>query len=71
MSRNQELFKRVKELGQKSIAVTDHGFMSSIYDAYKEYKNTGIKFIPGIESYILNNYGIINEGEKGRKKSET
>jgi DNA polymerase III alpha subunit/DNA-binding Xre family transcriptional regulator len=42
-----DLFKKVKEFGQKAIAITDHGTLAAHYDAFKAYKKTGIKFIPG------------------------
>lgn len=53
-----QLFSRVKELEQSCIAITDHGVMSNIYQAYKEYKKykaagTPIKFIPGNEIYFV------------------
>lgn len=47
-----DLFDRAKELGQRAIAVTDHGSMGGIYKAYKAYKRTGVKLIPGNEIYF-------------------
>lgn len=52
-----DLFKRVAELGQTAISITDHGNMSSMYLAYEEYKKykaagTPIKLIPGNEIYF-------------------
>lgn len=51
--RANQLFKRAKELGQTAIAVTDHGVMSGIYEAYKASKATGVKLIPGNEIYFV------------------
>jgi DNA polymerase-3 subunit alpha len=51
--RVNQLFKRAKELGQTAIAVTDHGVMSGIYEAYKASKATGVKLIPGNEIYFV------------------
>ncbi len=52
-----DLFKRVVELGQSGIAITDHGVLSGIHEGYKEYKKyrdqgKDIKFIPGSEIYF-------------------
>lgn len=54
MNRVDELFDRAKELGQKAIAITDHGTMAAMYDARKASIRTGVKFIPGIEAYFVN-----------------
>lgn len=51
--RPSELFRRAKELGQKAVAITDHGNMSQIYPAYKESKKHGVKLIPGNEIYFV------------------
>lgn len=47
-----ELFDRAKELGQDAIAITDHGVMGGCWEAYKAYKRTGVKYIPGNEIYF-------------------
>ncbi len=46
------LFARAKELGQKSIAITDHGNMSGAIEFYKEAKAAGLKPIIGCEVYV-------------------
>ena len=46
------LIKKVKELGQKSVAITDHGAMFGVMEFYKEAKNAGIKPIIGCEVYV-------------------
>jgi len=53
INRVKDLFKRAKELGQKAIAITDHGTMAGTWDAYKASKETGVKFIPGNEIYFV------------------
>lgn len=50
-SRMKELVARAKELGMKSIAITDHGVMFGVIDFYKECLANGIKPIIGCEVY--------------------
>lgn len=50
--RVKDLFARAKQLGQKAIALTDHGVMAGVWEAYNEFKKTGVKFIPGNEIYF-------------------
>lgn len=51
-ARIKKLVKRAKELGMKSIAITDHGVMYGVVDFYKACKDEGIKAIIGCEVYI-------------------
>ena len=46
------VFGRAKELEMPAVAVTDHGTMTALYDAYKESQKTGVKLIPGMEAYF-------------------
>jgi len=48
----KDLFVRAKEVGHPGVAVTDHGTMTAIYDAYKASQETGVKLIPGMEAYF-------------------
>ena len=50
--RIKPLIKRVKELGMKSIAMTDHGVMYGAVDFYKACKAEGINGIIGCEVYV-------------------
>ena len=50
--RIRDLVARVKELGQSSVAVTDHGVMYGAVAFYKEAKKAGIKPIIGCEVYV-------------------
>lgn len=50
--RIEELVKKAKELGQKSIAVTDHGNMYAAIEFYNVAVKEGIKPIIGCEVYV-------------------
>ncbi|MDR0314844.1 MAG: DNA polymerase III subunit alpha, partial [Oscillospiraceae bacterium] len=50
--RIEPLLDRVKELGQTSAAITDHGSMYGVIDFYKAAKERGIKPIIGCEVYV-------------------
>ena len=47
-----KLVKRVKELGQTAVAITDHGTMYGVIDFYRACKAEGIKPIIGCEVYV-------------------
>ena len=47
-----QLIERVKELGQTSVAITDHGVMYGAIDFYKAAKEAGIKPSIGCEVYV-------------------
>ena len=46
------LAKRVKELGQTAVAITDHGVMYGAIDFYRACKREGVKPIIGCEVYV-------------------
>jgi len=48
----KELVAKVKELGMKAVAITDHGNMFGAIELYKECKVQGIKPIIGCEMYV-------------------
>lgn len=48
----KELLVKTKELGMKSIAITDHGAMYGCVEFYKQAKAQGIKPIIGCEIYV-------------------
>ena len=60
-SRIEDLVSRVKELGQKAVAITDHGNMFGVVDFYKAAKRQGIKPILGMEAYVAS--GNLREKE--------
>lgn len=49
----KSLFHRAKELGQKAIAITDHGTLAAAWDALKVSRETGVKLIMGCECYFV------------------
>ena len=51
-SKIKEITSRAKELGMKSLAITDHGVMYGVIDFYKAAKEVGIKPILGCEVYV-------------------
>ncbi len=50
--RIKELVRRVKELGQNAVAITDHGVMYGVIDFYEACHKEGIKPIIGCEVYV-------------------
>ena len=48
-NRIKDLVKKVKDLGMKAVAITDHGVMYGAVEFYKECKKNGIKPIIGCE----------------------
>ena len=50
--RISELPQALKDIGQKSVAITDHGVMFGCVDFYKALKKEGIKPIIGCEVYV-------------------
>lgn len=55
------LLKHAKELGQSAIAITDHGTLASVWDAWKASKELGIKLIIGCECYFTNDASNVDE----------
>ena len=50
--RLKELPARALELGQDTVAVTDHGVMYAVIELYKLCKKAGVKLIVGCEVYV-------------------
>ena len=50
--RIQPLMEHLKKIGQKAVAITDHGVMYGAVDFYKAAKKAGIKPIIGSELYV-------------------
>ena len=51
-SKIKEILARAKELGQTSLAITDHGVMYGVIDFYKAARDIGVKPIIGCEVYV-------------------
>lgn len=47
-----QMLDRVVELGQKAVAITDHGTMSGAIEFYKLCREKGLKPIVGMETYV-------------------
>lgn len=50
--RIDRLLKRVSEMGQTAVAITDHGVMYGVIDFYRKAKELGIRPIIGCEVYV-------------------
>lgn len=57
----KEYFEECAKRNYKAIAITEHGNMASVPDCYWLSRDTGIKYIPGVELYY-------NDGEAKRKE---
>ncbi|MFD3155746.1 DNA polymerase III subunit alpha [Haloimpatiens sp. FM7330] len=59
-----KLISKAKELGMKSLAITDHGTMYGCVEFYKEAKKQGIKPIIGCEIYVAEKSMYTKENNK-------
>ena len=53
--KHEDLVSRLKEIGQDTVAVTDHGRSLGGISFYKELSKNGIKYIHGCEMYVCDN----------------
>lgn len=56
MCKLEELILRTKELGQTSVAITDHGTLYSLWKAQQLQNKHGVKVIKGCEFYFTQGY---------------
>ena len=68
-NRIKDIPARAKELGMKSIAITDHGVMYGVIDFYKACKKEGIKPIIGCEVYVAPRSRFDKEGQIDKEYS--
>ncbi len=47
-----KLVEKIKAIGQKAVAITDHGVMYGVIDFYRACKKAGIKPVIGCEVYV-------------------
>src|SRR3972149_5239323 len=52
LGKAEEFCRRAVELGQTSIAFTDHGTLRGLYEQAQACEVAGIKLIPGVEAYF-------------------
>lgn len=52
LSSIKDIVSKVKEFGQNSVALTDHGSVAGLIEFYKECKKNNIKSILGMEAYF-------------------
>jgi DNA polymerase-3 subunit alpha len=57
----EQYAKRVSEIGQPAMAITDHGNISAHYKWYKQMNKVGVKPILGCEFYIVINSMYLRE----------
>jgi DNA polymerase-3 subunit alpha len=62
----EALVRRVKEIGMKQVALTDHGTMMGSLNFYKACKKEGLKPILGVEAYITNDPDKIEKTDRTR-----
>ena len=60
-TRVDKLFSRAKEIGQKAVAITDHGNMFATLYFAEEAKKAGVKSIIGCEMYMTDDYTVKNK----------
>ncbi len=63
-----DLVGRAKDLGMKSLAITDHGAMFGVIDFYKECRKQGIKPIIGCEVYTASRNLTDKEADKDKSQ---
>ncbi|AOZ72837.1 DNA polymerase III subunit alpha [Boudabousia tangfeifanii] len=51
-ARIKPMVQRAKDIGQKAVAITDHGYLFGAFEFYQACKDVGIKPIVGLEAYV-------------------
>ncbi len=66
--RVSDIPRRAVELGQKAVAITDHGVMYGVVDFYRACKDYGVKPIIGCEVYVAANSRFEKRHETDRAR---
>ncbi len=69
ISSPKDLVERARAIGQKSLALTDHGSAAGLFEFWKECKENEIKALCGVEAYLAHNVKI--EDEEGKVHKDT
>ena len=62
-----ELVERAQALGQRALAITDHGVLYGVIEFYKAAKKAGIQPILGMEAYVAPRSMLDREGTRDRE----
>lgn len=60
----EDIAERLKEIGQDTIAITEHGNLYSNIEAFSKLSKEGIKVINGCEVYICDDVNVTNKDSK-------
>lgn len=60
----EDIAERLKEIGQDTIAITEHGNLYSNVEAFSKLSKEGIKVINGCEMYICDDVDVTNKDSK-------
>lgn len=60
----EDIATRLKEIGQDTIAITEHGNLYSAVEAYSKLSKEGIKVIEGCEVYICDDVNVKSKDSK-------
>lgn len=60
----EDIATRLKEIGQDTIAITEHGNLYSNVEAYSKLSKEGIKVINGCEVYICDDVNVNNKDNR-------
>lgn len=60
----EDIAERLKEIGQDTIAITEHGNLYSNVEAFSKLSKEGIKIINGCEMYICDDINVTNKDSK-------
>lgn len=64
LSTQEEIAALTAEQGNPAFAQTDHGFVAGTVSAYKAAQKYGVKFIPGVETYVCNDHTASISGKQ-------